>query len=223
MEKFLAQISAQDCGNKNILHLPIAKTQLMISGGETKILVSDFIQKAVSRSHLATNHIVPKSSGYAEEKMHFRSLRQVLAQHPSPLAQGPVLLPKDCEIAEVLTPGQNSKAKVISDRTQFYHFEDCKEWIPSRVGISAWRTTCDSGDADHGYEVCDLNYRVQGPASMRVDMGIVYTCVLLQCIIHCPCSICNDKRENCKMQCKSEVCEPVFQTSNEVTENIPSS
>ena len=82
-------------------------------------------------------------------------------------------------------------------------------WIPSRVGISAWRTTCDSGDADHGYEVRDLNYRdrVQGAASMRVDMGIVYTCVDLQCVIHCPCSICNDKRGNCKMQCKSEVCE----------------
>ena len=91
MEKFLAQITAQDCGNKNLLHLPIAKTQMMISGGETKIMVSDFIQKAVSRSHLATNHIVPKSSGYAEEKMNFRSLRQVLAQHPSPLALHRVL------------------------------------------------------------------------------------------------------------------------------------
>ena len=38
-------------------------------------------------------------------------------------------------------------------------------------------------------------------------LDMVFTCKLLQCVIHCPCSICNDKRENCKMQCKSEVCE----------------
>ena len=36
---------------------------------------------------------------------------------------------------------------------------------------------------------------VEGVASNR-NMGLMYTCKFLKCVIHCPCRICRDERRN---------------------------
>ena len=36
-------------------------------------------------------------------------------------------------------------------------------------------------------------------------MKIVYTCSKFGCVIYCPCLVCTDSRDNCKLQCKAEI------------------
>ena len=51
----------------------------------------------------------------------------------------------------------------------------------------------------------DQSIKTQGPASLK-DMRIVYPCTHLCCSVRCPCSVCNDERDNCKTDCKDKSC-----------------
>ena len=55
------------------------------------------------------------------------------------------------------------------------------------------------------YQVKDHRFSVHGAAS-STTMGIVYTCSKLGCAIYCPCFVCKDKSDNCRSQCKAEIC-----------------
>jgi hypothetical protein len=85
--------------------------------------------------------------------------------------------------------------------------QECGEWCP--VSGRGWGEVGGGGadgEAEEVYLVHKLQFSVQGAASTRDNMGIVYTCQLLHCVIHCPCGICTDNRHNCKRLCKTEVC-----------------
>ena len=107
-----------------------------------------------------------------------------------------VLLPVDCE-----TENKNSASEVLTEETIFNHSDsqDCFEWIPVIVGVSAW------GDTDATYLLKDVDDSIEGVASNR-NMGLMYTCKFLKFVMHCPCRICRDERRNCRLECRAEVC-----------------
>ena len=51
----------------------------------------------------------------------------------------------------------------------------------------------------------DQAIRIQGAASLK-DMSIVYPCNHLCCSVSCPCTVCQDKREQCNIECRNEIC-----------------
>ena len=198
------------CVNENIrvsLGMPMAKRFQIraIKNGEDKLQVETIVINAVNIFSLdAKNHHVhsyPRTKDADGQTVELpRSLQKILGKHPFPLSQGPVILPTECK--------ENMKniAGVVEERTQFHHSDSqtCREWVPVKAGIDSWsqKISC----SPPSYEARKLKTSTQGAASLR-DMRIVYTCNFLQCLVHCPCSICNDKRENCRMRCKIEVCQ----------------
>ena len=117
-------------------------------------------------------------------------------KHPFPLNQGPLVLPLDDHfLGEKISTSEVFEKKMI-----FKHDEnqECFEWIPSEVGINAWN------DGEE-FILKKPSFSPQGPVSTK-KMEIVYSCNLEKCIIRCPCSVCNDDRETCKLFCKDEVC-----------------
>ena len=92
--------------------------------------------------------------------------------------------------------------EVFENRTMFTHPETqkCFEWVPSLTGKDAWNPD--------SIQICDLQdpvNGVQGPASTKT-MGIIYTCNKLKCVVHCPCSVCNDKKKTCTFLCRDKLC-----------------
>ena len=178
------------------LSLPIAKhyEPHIVKKCEEQLHPLDIILQAVKRKKYETLHIKPivlKDKQFLELPL---TLQQILAKHPYPLVQGPALLAPDFRNKE-----SKSVSEVLARTTVFGHesFQDCYEWFPASVGVSAW-------GPESIYEIRDLQHSIQGAAS-TVNMGLVYTCKLLRCVIHCPCSVCTDS-SNCKLQCRAEVC-----------------
>ena len=135
-------------------------------------------------------------------------LNSILGRHPFPLGQGPIVIPLDnnagwyCDRKIQLCPKE-----VFENRTIFNHADTqgCFEWVPTVTGNAAWNP---DKLQDQMYDLQDLqnpDIIVQGPAS-TMTMGIVYTCNKLKCVVHCPCSVCNDNSKNCKLICHDEVC-----------------
>ena len=115
------------------------------------------------------------------------ALNFILSRHPFPLGQGPVIMPLD---------------ESFKNQTLFTHedTQECLEWVPVLTGNNAW-----SPDSLHVHNVHEPVHTVKGPAS-TMTMGVLYTCSKLTCVVHCPCSICQDKRNNCQLSCRGEVC-----------------
>ena len=61
---------------------------------------------------------------------------------------------------------------------------------------------------------------IQGAAS-NIDMTLMYTCQLNKCRIYCPCAICNDVRETCKLLCKDFPCQNCNSQCNKHAVKIP--
>ena len=223
MEKFLLMGFASNNRKCRLsLGLPTAKHYEIntVKNGEETLQIKSFITNAVEkdRKKLRSFHVNPVVTTPDGDFFHHpRTLHHILSGHPFPLSQGPVILPLDCgtedsflSFKRLKATEKKSEGQLIKARTMFTHSEsqDCGEWCPVRVGISAWVEVENRGGHEHNgsYEVKDLKYSVQGSASTK-DMGVVYTCQMLNCVIHCPCSICNDNRNNCRLLCKREVCQ----------------
>ena len=56
------------------------------------------------------------------------------------------------------------------------------------------------------YNVSKPRNKLDGPASSIANMNLLHTCENYECVIHCPCSICTDKRNNCRFQCRAHKC-----------------
>ena len=190
------------------LSLPKAKhyEPHIVKKCEEQVYPLDIINQAVIRKKYEPLHIKPlvlKDEQYLELPL---TLHQILARHPYPLVQGPALLAPD-----YFNQGRKSVSEVLTETTVFSHedTQDCYEWFPASEGVPAW-------GRESNYEIRDLKHSIQGAAS-TANMGLVYTCKLLRCVIHCPCSVCTDSRDNCKLQCKSEVC---LDCNSQCTEHI---
>ena len=179
MEKFLVtgHLKAKERSRNFQLSLPIAKhyEPHIVKKCEEQLHPLDIILQAVKRKKYETLHIKPivlKDKQFLELPL---TLQQILAKHPYPLVQGPALLAPDFRNKE-----SKSVSEVLARTTVFGHesSQDCYEWFPASVGVSAW-------GPESIYEIRDLQHSIQGAAS-TVNMGLVYTCKLLRCVIHCP-------------------------------------
>ena len=93
-----------------------------------------------------------------------------------------------------------SVQQVFGERTEYSHAldENCYEWIPNKDGLEAWQKgAC--------FNVRDNEIKIAGAASLT-NMSVVYTCTAHGCIIHCPCSCCQDQRNTCKKVCQTFPC-----------------
>ena len=208
MEKFIV-IGKSEAKNVTVqLSLPIAKyyEPHVVNTCEEQVYPLDIIDQAVNRKKFEPTHIKPvvlKDKKYLELPL---TLQQILNKHPYPVSQGPVLLAPNFQ-----TEKRKSISEVLNERTLFSHDDshDYYEWFPGNVGVSAW-------GGDTNYEIRDLKLNIRGAAS-TANMGLVYTCKLLRCAIHCPCSVCRDSRNTCKLQCGIEVCK---ECNSQCTEHI---
>ena len=149
----------------------------------------------VSTEHIELMCGTHLTGGCIMHPHNLNSLSLVSSLSIYPLAQGPALLAPDYR------DERKSVSRVLTEWTLFSHddCQDCYEWFPVSVGVDAW-------GRESNFEITDLKHSIQGAAS-TVDMGVVYTCKLLRCVVHCPCSVCRDSRKTCRLKCREEVCQ----------------
>jgi hypothetical protein len=180
------------------LNLPSAKRYfpLVVKNGEMETHPELLISTAVKRKkYETTKHVTPWAMVEKKIEKLPKTFQQLLLSHPFPLNQGPLIIALDTNTEE-----KKSVAEVMKARTVFSHSDTqpCARWVPEVRGKNAW--TCEEGK--FSYKVTNCQFRIQGPAS-TVNMGLVFTCQLSGCIIHCPCQICTDTRTDC---CKAFRC-----------------
>ena len=194
MEKFLVTGSSKDVTTKFRIKLPQAKHYefTSVDHNQNNSDIKMEIKQAVSRSlYFFQNHV---------PYLRYQSLQHILSKHPFPRNQGPVILPIECEGEwEIRSPKD-----VMEQRTVFHHDVDqpCGVWDPIIIGIDAWKET---QNPTYTVNILEIGNLIHGPSSLR-DMRVVYTCNQFSCQVHCPCSICNDSRNNCRLKCKTEIC-----------------
>ena len=211
MEKFLVKgFLSDEIRHPLYLTLPKAKEFKFgaLNNGNEILRSQELISHAVKRSRKTSKqiHTPPVITENQEHIEVPQTLRDILVKHPYPLSQGPVNLPLDCATGDGKTANE-----ILTFKTIFTHSDsqDCGEWIPGAFGLSAWgETEIDDSVHERGgsYIVSALEQKIQGAASSNQNMNILYTCQFQQCMIHCPCSICTDKRDNCRLQCRARKC-----------------
>ena len=218
MEKFVVIGQHHQHPTRNLkLNLPKAKhyAHVAVKDGEKVLDTKCVIEHAVYKSSMSLQHQVRHTVPYLNkpgEKIEYlpRSLQSILIKQPFPLNQGPVNLPFECEGRMWEDGGVKVNARsaeeVLKQRVVFHHGADqlCGDWHPVVTGIPAWKNT--SHILQRSYEVKDQTIRIQGPSSLK-DMSIVYPCNQLCCSVRCPCFVCLDKRDNCKIECNMDICQ----------------
>ena len=112
------------------------------------------------------------------------ALNFILGKHPFPVSQWPLVFPFN-------------RSAAFEKQTLFMHGDnDTQECLTRKL---AWNP-----DSLHVHQLRELNDILQGPAS-TMKMGVLYTCNKLKCVVHCPCSVCHDDRDNCKLECRDDV------------------
>ena len=175
--------------------------------------VSNFVAQAVHRggkNKLWSNHHhrspTPVDSPFSfpwqrtpEYKAEPGVLNYILSKHPFPLGQGPLISPLDDDVQHQKV--QMSPEEVFESRTVFQHCgtQECFEWIPSVTGIEAW-----NHENIQKVKLQKPEISMQGPCSKKT-MAIVYTCNKQNCVVQCPCTVCNDEK-SCKLFCRDMVC-----------------
>ena len=190
--------------------IPTAKKfeTIAVKNAESKIYPDELIIEAVKRRKLFDRekdhqcHIEPML--YIDKNFVKlpKTLQYLLAPHPFPLSQGPLILPLDLEIYPSATVDQ-----ILASKTVFAHSGDqsCGLWVPDVFGLAAW-TTENSFTIHEQREVS-----IKGVSSLR-DMSVVYTCSNQSCVIKCPCHVCRAPRGGCchsrqsRLNCKA--CSP---------------
>ena len=83
--------------------------------------------------------------------------------------------------------------------------QQCFEWVPTITGQHAWNQDSLNAQMCELKTLQDPDKIVQGPAS-TMSMGLIYTCNKMKCIVHCPCSLCNEEK-TCALLCRDIFCE----------------
>ena len=170
--------------------------------------VHDLLNEAVSNQKSKVNHTQPFIHIDGNRIDVNKALKVILYNHPFAMSQGPVILPLDCK-----TEDRNTPSELVTNRVTFRHDEAqrCMDWYPDN------KSKFDSREIKNetfqqireqtfgGYKVRKLNFQIQGAVSMK-DMGVAYTCQQSGCIIHCSCTICQDKKEGCRLECREIPC-----------------
>ena len=208
MEKFLVAGLSSSSSKKLQLILPAGKHYKIcgVKNGEADLKTEALLDKAANRRKSEAFHMPPVVN---QEELP-RTLQYILSRYPYPVSQGPVVFPLDFYTADKwkyqLRPAPTrSESDVLTAKTLFSHdaSQTCYEWHPAVSGVTAWGT-----DGVVGYNVKDLQggLSLVGPAS-SMNMGVMYSCTLANCIVYCPCTVCTDPRKTCKRLCKAEVCQ----------------
>lgn len=220
MEKFVVTGSLVRDTHRNFeLKLPEAKCFASDDtyDGNTEVDHKRVVEWAVRKSSQPLRNQVQHS--YLVSFM--VDLQKLFQRHPFPINQGPVIIPFECEGEWKNGHKVNVREpkEVMEQRTVFHHddLQPCVSWYPLVSGIDAWKQ---KNNIIPTYRVEELRHGIQGPASLR-DMSIVYSCNHLGCQLHCPCSICNDKTDNCRMECKTESCQNCRSQCNEHIIKLP--
>ena len=162
------------------------------------------------------------------------SFKKILARHPFPLLQGPLILQLDLQLYRTKQTTERGggrenygESEILNAKTKFSHDDeqDCGKWTPLKSGLEGWGVILNSESELDGkcgtYEVSNQNFKhIEGPASSKDDMNLLYTCQLHGCTIKCPCSICWNKTENCK-DCKTTNCKQCKYQCNEHYLKLP--
>ena len=205
MEKFILRGYTNKEGNRGAsfcLNLPKVKKffRVVVQNCEAETFPEKLVLRAVNRrkgpiSPYEKAHLKPSAIVNGEFLELPKTLQQILAVHPFPISQGPVVLPLDTR-----TEDKKTVTEVLQAKTIFSHCETqtCGRWTPKVLGTAAWTDTSDEGT----YVVTEPDQDIQGVASTR-DMSMVFTCQFLKCIIECPCQVCRASRNVC---CKSRHC-----------------
>ena len=80
--------------------------------------------------------------------------------------------------------------------------QECFEWTSTVTGIDAWKKS----NFSQNYNLSKPSSSVQGPVSTK-SMSIIYSCNKEKCLVNCPCSICCDEKNSCKLLCRDEICD----------------
>ena len=213
MEDYLVRgFHYQDKSKKFELKLPSARKYKILTVNDTNETLQPamLIREAVrmrQKTFLKRGHGQPVIyKGYQEVRLH-SSLLQILSKHPFPLQQGPFIPHLDCDAFSNQTENE-----MLTAKTMFSHCEsqECGKWTPIQSGLDGWRTitpnTSQLKSSCETYSVSNLEKQIQGPASSKKDMNLLYTCQLQKCVILCCCSICILKTEQCKENCESKMC-----------------
>jgi hypothetical protein len=157
--------------------------------------------------------------GYEEVQLH-NSLLQILSKHPFFLRQGPFIPHLECDAFSNQTVNE-----MLTAKTMFNHSEsqECGEWTPTQSGLDGWGTispnTSQTKSPGETYSVSKLENGIQGPASSKKDMNLLYTCQLQNCSIHCPCSLCIN--EQCEENCEAKFGKKCRQQCKKHKLNLP--
>ena len=204
MNKFQIAGAAQNDMSKKLL-LSIPKVKHFVPIPNLEIVAEDSVQKFILRLAKEKKILKKKHTSGGSCTKH------ILGLHPFPLSQGPVNSPHDSwmEDEQLLdgkyrSEGKKTLAEVMFSRTVFTHDDgqECGEWKPGDDNDKQNITTF----TEKLYTVTKAQNPLEGPASSLAHMGIIYTCQLNKCLVHCPCQICCDRQQTCKQLCRTEVC-----------------
>ena len=207
----------QDSSKKLELKLPTAREYklLTVDTSSEKVQPLLLIKHAVSmrqKSFLKRGWSKPVIyRGYEEVRL-YNSLQQILSKHPFPLQQGPSIPQLDCAAYSNETENDMLIAKTIFNHSES---QECGHWTPIHSGLNGWgiltENTPQMESQCETFTVSQIENGIQGPASSKNDMNLLYTCQLQNCIIRCPCSICKNTTEQCEANCESKMCQQCTQ------------
>ena len=131
------------------------------------------------------------------------SIHKILASHPFPYLQGPLIVQLDSSLTD---------SDILNAKTIFRHAESqkCGKWTPTKSGLQGWGIFSSSTlfeNEDGTYNVNsqeDIN--IHGPASSKANLNLIYTCQFQRCTIECPCKICMEGKKSCKGNCDKNEC-----------------
>ena len=205
MNKFQIAGAAQNDMSKTLL-LSIPKAKHFVPIPNLEIVAEDSVQKFILR--LAKEKKILKKKNIQVEdhvpniflaSIPFHSHRDLLT----------LLMTLGWKTNSFLMENTAPKAKktlaeVMFSRTVFTHDDgqECGEWKPGDDNDKQNITTF----TEKLYTVTKAQNPLEGPASSQAHMGIIYTCQLNKCLVHCPCQICCDRQQTCKQLCRTEVC-----------------
>ena len=147
------------------------------------------------------------------------TFKRILARHPFPLLQGPLVPGIDSVLYAVKTSSENVSdpdSDILTAKTIFSHDknQECGRWSPLKNGIDCWvDNSCytpiaDLNIDDGSYEVSSPEESTMyGPASSLEDRTLIYTCEFGNCSILCSCQICINNKFRCEDSCTTSYCE----------------
>ena len=235
MEDFFIQGCRIENQGKHELKLPAArKYKIITPRGEADILEPAKLIRHAVQMRKQSRHKRGLSSpvvirGYEPVDM-YNSYDKILARHPFPFFQGPLIVELDKSLNMVKKGRENvnrrtditdiSDSEIQAAKTIFVHStsQECGKWNPLKCGLQGWGNIAGSASEilseSKPYKVSRQDdTHLEGPASSRKNMSLLFICQLHQCVIECPCSICMNvtEKKSCSYQCRTKCIECRYQ------------